>query len=315
MTVYLDKNENAFDIPENVKYEFMEYIKKTNLNRYPEKGLPSLLEKIGDFSGFNDENIIVGNGSDELLNILINQAKGDILINTPTFEMYNFYANNYGYNTVNVPLKSDFSLDTENIINKNNIKLIIICSPNNPTGNLIDMEQVEQILELGIPTILDNAYYEFSGEDYTDLLNKHDNLIILRTFSKAFSMAGLRIGYGIANKNVISNIKKLQAPFYMNVLSAKLAEIMIDNYSTVREHVKYIINERERFYNAVKEIAYDSKANFLFLKKDLYSYMEKHDIIIRKLPLLKDRSRITVGKKEENDIAIDAIKEYISKNL
>ncbi len=315
MTVYLDKNENAFDIPENVKYEFMEYIKKTNLNRYPEKGLPSLLEKIGDFSGFNDENIIVGNGSDELLNILINQAKGDILINTPTFEMYNFYANNYGYNTVNVPLKSDFSLDTENIINKNNIKLIIICSPNNPTGNLIDMEQVEQILELGIPTILDNAYYEFSGEDYTDLLNKHDNLIILRTFSKAFSMAGLRIGYGIANKNVISNIKKLQAPFYMNVLSAKLAEIMIDNYSTVQEHVKYIINERERFYNAVKEIAYDSKANFLFLKKDLYSYMEKHDIIIRKLPLLKDRSRITVGKKEENDIAIDAIKEYISKNL
>ncbi len=315
MTVYLDKNENAFDIPENVKYEFMEYIKKTNLNRYPEKGLPSLLEKIGDFSGFNDENIIVGNGSDELLNILINQAKGDILINTPTFEMYNFYANNYGYNTVNVPLKSDFSLDTENIINKNNIKLIIICSPNNPTGNLIDMGQVEQILELGIPTILDNAYYEFSGEDYTDLLNKYDNLIILRTFSKAFSMAGLRIGYGIANKNVISNIKKLQAPFYMNVLSAKLAEIMIDNYSTVQEHVKYIINERERFYNAVKEIAYDSKANFLFLKKDLYSYMEKHDIIIRKLPLLKDRSRITVGKKEENDIAIDAIKEYISKNL
>ena len=197
MAIYLDKNENAFDIPENIKYEFMEYVKKTNLNRYPEKGLPSLLEKIGDFSGFNGDNIIVGNGSDELLNIIIHQAKGNILVNTPTFEMYRFYADNYGYDTINVPLKNDFSLDTENIINKNNVKLIIICSPNNPTGNLIDREQIEQILDLHIPTIVDNAYYEFSGEDYTDLLNEYDNLIILRTFSKAFSMAGLRIGYGI----------------------------------------------------------------------------------------------------------------------
>ena len=122
MAIYLDKNENAFDIPENIKYEFMEYIKKTNLNRYPEKGLPSLLEKIGDFSGFNGDNIIAGNGSDELLNIIIHQAKGNILVNTPTFEMYQFYANNYGYDTINVPLKSDFSLDTENITNKNNIQ-------------------------------------------------------------------------------------------------------------------------------------------------------------------------------------------------
>lgn len=315
MTIYLDKNENPFDVPDNVKYEFMEYIKKAGLNRYPEKGLPSLLEKIGDFSGFNGENIIVGNGSDELLNIIINHAKGNILVNTPTFEMYNFYANNYGYNTINVPLKDDFSLDTEKIFSEKDVKLIIICSPNNPTGNLIDKEQIEQILDLRIPTIIDNAYYEFSGEDYTDLLNNYDNLIILRTFSKAFSMAGLRIGYGIANKNVISNFKKLQAPFYMNVLSAKLAEIMMDNYSTVQEHVKYIINERERFYNAIKDISYDSKANFLLLKKDLYSYMEKHDIMIRKLPSMKGYSRITIGKKEENDLAINIIKEYISKNL
>ncbi len=315
MAIYLDKNENAFDIPENIKYEFMEYIKKTNLNRYPEKGLPSLLEKIGDFSGFNGDNIIAGNGSDELLNIIIHQAKGNILVNTPTFEMYQFYANNYGYDTINVPLKSDFSLDTENITNKNNVKLIIICSPNNPTGNLIDRDQIEEILDLHIPTIIDNAYYEFSGEDYTDLLNEYDNLIILRTFSKAFSMAGLRIGYGIANRNVALNIKKLQAPFYINVLSAKLAEIMMEHYSTVQEHVKYIINERKRFYSAIKDIAFDSRANFLLLKKDLYRYMENRDIHIRKLPLLNDRSRVTVGKKEENDVAIDAIKEYISENL
>ncbi len=312
--IFLDKNENPFDIPENIKYEFMEFIKKGSMNRYPEKGLPELLEKIGDFNGFNRDNIIVGNGSDELLNMLIERAHGNIVINPPTFEMYGFYANNYGYKTVNIPLNENYSINVDEIKKNSNAKLIVICSPNNPTGNLINKNDIKEVLDMGIPTILDNAYYEFSGEEYTSLLDDYENLIILRTFSKAFSMAGLRIGYGIGNKNFIEPMKKTQAPFYMNILSAKLAEIMIDNYSYVKERIKYIIEERERMYHAIKQISDDSRANFLFLNRDIYDYMEKSNIHIRKLPQLEGHSRITVGTKEENDAAIKAIKGYIDEN-
>ncbi|KPV47189.1 histidinol phosphate aminotransferase [Acidiplasma aeolicum] len=313
--IFLDKNENAFDIPENLKYELMEYIKKTPFNRYPEKGLPTLLEKIGDFLGFNQENIIAGNGSDELLNLIISSSRGNVLINSPTFEMYSFYAKNYGRGITDIPLRDDFSIDVDAIKKAGNTGLIVICSPNNPTGNLISKNDIQEVLDLNIPTILDNAYFEFSEEDYTPMINDYDNLIILRTFSKAFSMAGLRVGYGIASEKTASVLKSLQAPFYLNILSAKMAEIMIDNYSYVREKIKYIIDERERVYRHVKDIAYESRANFLYLRHDLYDFMEKKGIHIRKLPLVKDRSRITIGTKEENDIAINAMNEFMENKL
>ena len=313
--IYLDKNENPFNVPEKVKKEFISYAKDADFNRYPEKGLPSLIKKLAGLTGFSSENIIAANGSDELLDILIRHAEGNIVVSSPTFEMYSFYARNYGHRAIDVPLRSDFSLDVNGILAQKDAKLVVICSPNNPTGNLIDRESIKKILDSGVTTILDNAYYEFSGEDYTDLIVKYSNLIILRTFSKAFSLAGMRVGYGIADSKFISEIKKLQAPFYMNILSAKMAEIMIDNYSLVVEKIKYIVEERERVYNEIKDIAYPSSANFLLLKKDLYGYMEENGIHIRKLPLVKDRSRLTIGTKEENDRAIEAIKKYIKEKF
>jgi histidinol-phosphate aminotransferase len=311
--IYLDKNENPFNVPDKIKKEFIKYAKDANFNRYPEKGLPELIQKLAGLTGFSSENIIAANGSDELLEMLIKHANGDIIISSPTFEMYSFYANNYGYKAIDVPLKQDFSLNTDEILKHKGAKLVVLCSPNNPTGNLMDRTSIEKILDSGIPTLLDNAYYEFSGEDYTDLLAKYKNLIILRTFSKAFSLAGMRVGYGIGNAELISEYKKMQAPFYMNILSAKMAEIMIDNYGLIGENVKYILRERDRVYNEIKDMAYPSSANFLLLKKDLYGYMEEKGIHIRKLPLLKDKSRITIGTEKENDRVIDAIKEYFKK--
>ena len=311
--IYLDKNENPFNVPEKVRKEFINYVKTANFNRYPEKWLPSLTKKLAGLTGFDIDNIIVTNGSDELLDMLIKHAAGDMVISSPTFEMYSFYARNYGYNVIDVPLRSDFSLDVDGILKQKDAKLVVICSPNNPSGNLMDRESIQKVLDSGVTTILDNAYYEFSGEDYTDLLAKYKNLIILRTLSKAFSLAGMRIGYGIADSGFISELKKLQAPFYMNILSARMAEIMIDNYDLIGEKIRYIINERERVYSEIKDIAYPSSANFLLIKKDIYDYMEENGIHIRKLPLVKDRSRLTIGTKEENDRAIEAIHEYIEK--
>ncbi len=313
--IYLDKNENPFNVPEKIKKEFISYAKDADFNRYPEKGLPSLIKKLAGHTGFSSENIIAANGSDELLDILIKHANGDIIISSPTFEMYSFYARNYGHKAIDVPLRTDFSLDTNGILAHKDAKLVVICSPNNPTGNLIDRENIKKVLDSGVITILDNAYYEFSGEDYTDLISKYRNLIILRTFSKAFSLAGMRIGYGIADSSFISELKKLQAPFYMNILSSKMAEIMIDNYSLIVEKIKYIVKERERVYSEIKDIAEPSSANFLLLKKDLYNYMEENGIHIRKLPLVKDRSRLTIGTKDENDRAIEAIQRYLKEKF
>ena len=309
--IYLDKNENPFNIPDTIKEKFINYVNTANFNRYPEKGVPSLIEKLGKFTGLGSESIIASNGSDELLDMLIKRANGDIVISSPTFEMYSFYANNYGNMAVDVPLKSDFSLNASEIIKHRDAKLIIICSPNNPTGNLIDRDSIKTVLESGITAVLDNAYYEFSGEDYKDLLKKYNNLIILRTFSKAFSLAGMRVGYGMSNPDLMSELKKLQAPFYMNILSAKLAEIMLENYEPVKDKINYIVSERKRVYSELKDIAYNSDTNFLMLKKDLYDYLATKGIHIRKLPLVKDRSRITIGTAEENNILISAIREYI----
>ena len=128
------------------------------------------------------------------------------------------------------------------------VKSVMLVRANNPSGNLMDRESIQKVLDSGVTTILDNAYYEFSGEDYTDLQAKYKNLIILRTLSKAFSLAGMRIGYGIADSGFISELKKLQSPFYMNILSARMAEIMIDNYDLIGEKIRYIINESRTFF-------------------------------------------------------------------
>ncbi|WMT51074.1 MAG: histidinol-phosphate transaminase [Ferroplasma sp.] len=309
--IYLDKNENPFNIPDAIKEKFIDYVKNADFNRYPEKGLPSLIEGLGRFTGLGPERIIAANGSDELLDMLIKRAAGDIVISSPTFEMYSFYATNYGHSAIDVPLNDDFSLNAPEIIKRRDAKLVIICSPNNPTGNLIGRDSIKAVLESGVTTVLDNAYYEFSGEDYTDLIRKYDNLIILRTFSKAFSLAGMRVGYGMAKPDLMVGLKKLQAPFYMNILSAKLAEIMMENYSLIEEKINYIVRERKRVYGELGEIAYNSDTNFLMLKKDLYDYLAGKGIHIRKLPLVKDRSRITIGTAEENNILISAVREYI----
>jgi histidinol-phosphate aminotransferase len=310
--IYLDKNENPFNIPDAIREKFIDYVRNADFNRYPEKGLPSLIEGLGKFTGLGLERVIASNGSDELLDMLIKRAGGDIVISSPTFEMYSFYAKNYGHNAIDVPLNDDFSLNAAEIIKHRDAKMVVICSPNNPTGNLIDRDRIKTVLESGVTTVLDNAYYEFSGEDYTDLLKKYDNLIILRTFSKAFSLAGMRVGYGMANPDLMGELKKLQAPFYMNILSAKLAEIMIGNYGLIKEKVEYIVRERKRVYGELKDIAYNSDANFLMLKKDLYDYLAGKGIHIRKLPLVKDRSRITIGTAEENNILVSAIRDYIN---
>ncbi len=312
--IWLDKNENPFDLPPEIKEEIMEELRKTPFNRYPHITADPLREKIAEFLGFEKENVIVGNGSDELISLILKLFEGKhIIVSSPSFRMYNFFAKLEGTDLVDVPLDEHFNL--QNVEDyAENAKAIFICSPNNPTGNMQKREKIISVLESGVPVILDEAYIEFAKKSNVDLVNEYDNLIVLRTFSKAFGLAGIRVGYAVASEEIIDYLHRIKAPFGLNSLSMKTAELMLDHYDLVKQNINYIIKERERIYKEFRGYAYPSEANFLLLRLDAYEFLLEKGIVVRKLSgRLDGHIRVTIGKKEENDELIGALNEFIER--
>ncbi|NJE08653.1 histidinol-phosphate transaminase [Thermococcus sp. M39] len=312
--IWLDKNESPFDLPDEIKKEIFEELKRIPLNRYPHITADSLRERLAEFLGFEKENIIVGNGSDELISLILKLFEGEhIVISSPTFAMYSFYAKLEGVKVVDVPLDENFKL--RNIEDyAENARAIFICSPNNPTGNMQERERIISVLETGAPVILDEAYVEFAKKSNLDLVNEYENLIVLRTFSKAFGLAGVRVGYAVANEKIIDYLLRIKAPFSLNVISMRIAELMLDHYDLVKQNINYIIKERERIYKEFKDYAYPSEANFLLMRLNAYEFLLERGIVVRKLGgRLEGHIRVTIGKKEENDEFIKALKEFLEE--
>jgi len=310
--IWLDKNENPFDVPTEIKEEIFEELKNVPFNRYPHITADPLRERIAEFLGFEKENVIVGNGSDELISLLLKLFEGDhIVISSPTFGMYDFFAKLEGIDLVDVPLDERFKL--QNVEDyAENAKAIFICSPNNPTGNTQEGEKIISVLETGAPVILDEAYIEFAEGSNVDLINEYDNLIVLRTFSKAFGLAGIRVGYAVGSEEIINYLLRIKPPFSLNVISMKIAELMLDHYDVIKQNINYIIKERERIYKEFKEYAYPSEANFLLMRLNAYEFLLERGIVVRKLGgRLDGHIRVTIGKKEENDELIKALKEFL----
>ena len=310
--IWLDKNENPFDVPAEIKEEIFKELKSVPFNRYPHITADPLRERIAEFLGFEKENVIVGNGSDELISLILKLFEGDyIVISSPTFGMYDFFAKLEGIDLVDVPLDEKFKL--QNVENyAENAKAIFICSPNNPTGNTQEGEKIISVLETGAPVILDEAYIEFAEGSNVDLVNEYDNLIVLRTFSKAFGLAGIRVGYAVGSEEIINYLLRIKPPFSLNVISMKIAELMLDHYDVIKQNINYIIKERERIYKEFKEYAYPSEANFLLMRLNAYEFLLERGIVVRKLGgRLDGHIRVTIGKKEENDELIKALKEFL----
>jgi len=310
--IWLDKNENPFDIPTEIKEEILEELKNIPFNRYPHITADPLREKIAEFLGFEKGNIIVGNGSDELISLILKLFEGDhIVISSPTFGMYDFFAKLEGIDLVDVPLDERFKL--QNVEDyAENAKAIFICSPNNPTGNTQEREKIISILETGAPVVLDEAYIEFAEGSNVDLVNEYDNLIVLRTFSKAFGLAGVRVGYAVTSKEIIDYLNRIKPPFALNSLSMRIAELTLDHYDLVKQNINYIIKERDRIYKEFKGYVYPSEANFLLMKLNAYEFLLEKGIVVRKLGgRLDGHIRVTIGKKEENDELIKALKEFL----
>ena len=323
--ILLDANENSFGSTFNE-------IKELNLNRYPDPHQNDLRELISDYLKVPKENLFFGVGSDEIIDLLIRifcePGKNKIMIPEPTYGMYKVAADINNIPVVSVLLNDDFQVDEEEI-NKNftpDIKIIFLCSPNNPTGNLLKEEDVLKICKkYNSIIIIDEAYIDFA-ENFS-LKNEveiYPNLVVMRTFSKAWGLAGARLGYCIANEEIINILFKVKAPYNINSLSRYAIKQALKNKNLRDLYIKEILTEREKLKKGLSLLPgvlniFDSDANFLLIKcinaKTVLKKLAERNIVIRDRstqPKLENCVRISVGTKEENKILLTALKEILN---
>jgi histidinol-phosphate aminotransferase len=311
--VYLDANENPYP----VKY-----------NRYPDPLQQKLKEKIGSIKKINPEQIFLGNGSDEAIDLLIRifcePGIDSILITEPTYGMYSVCAEINNVKVQSVSLNENFELQSQLVLNalSASTKIIFLCSPNNPTGNLLNKEEIISILKTydGI-VVIDEAYIDFAkDEGWLPALHQYPNLVVLQTLSKAWGLAGLRLGIAFASKEIISLLNKIKYPYNVNLLTQQIAIKALENILVKKNWVTKIVQERDRIKNelekkpSVKKV-FPSDANFLLVKtinaSNLYQLLLAKGIIVR------DRSqviqcnnclRITIGTPQENNQLLNTLK-------
>ena len=274
------------------------------------------------------ENILCGNGSDEIIQIIINTFvdKDDaIIVSNPTFSMYKIFSSIAGGKVIEVPSKEDFIIDEDEIIkqaSENTAKMIFLCNPNNPTGNIISRQSIIKIInETSSIIILDEAYIDFCNENNIDQI-KNNRVIILRTFSKAFALAGARLGYAIAHSETIDILKKVKPPYNLNVFSQLMGLIILENQDIVNKSKDAIIKERDKVINKLRNIkgieVFPSEANFILIKskqaQEIAIKSKKLSIAIRPFNelSLKDCIRISIGSENENNEIIKIIKEVMN---
>ena len=325
----LNQNENPWDAPPRIKDEVLRRFAERKWSQYPDFVPASLHENLAAFAGWRPDGIIAGNGSNELIQalLMVTMEPGKtLLFSEPTFTLYRQVAKVLGAEVENVFLTSDLQYDSEalqKVIAERQPDVTIICSPNNPTGCVIDDATLRTLLETsrGL-VVIDEAYHEFAGHSVVPLLREHENLIVLRTFSKAMAVAALRIGYLLASPDLVREIGKAVLPYNVNVFSQIVAEVAIENYEDeLRPLVRQIVSERERLFAELSEIdglaPVASKANFIVVKsqtdpKRIFTELLARDILIRDVsgyPMLGEYFRFSVGTPEENNYLLEKIRE------
>ena len=328
-SVKLNQNENPWDAPARIKEEVLRRFAARNWSRYPDFVPTSLHERLAQFAGWKPDGIIAGNGSNELIQavLMVTIASGKrVLISEPTFMLYRQIATVFGGEVETVLLTADLKYDTEALLNAIEAQqpdVTIICSPNNPTGCVIDEPALRSLLRAsrGL-VVVDEAYHEFAEHSVVPLLHEHENLIVLRTFSKAMAFAALRVGYLMAAPDLVREIGKAVLPYNLNAFSQIAAEVAMENYEReLRPLVKQIIAERERLFAELSGIdglnPVPSLANFMVVKsatdpKRIFTDLLKHDILIRDVtgyPMLSEYFRFSVGTPAENEHLVKTIRE------
>lgn len=327
--IKLNQNENPFDLPVAIKEEVVRRLEGRTWSRYPDFVPFSLLERLSNFSGWPLEGLIAGNGSNELIQALLMVTLGQgkcVLICEPTFTLYRQISTVFGAQIHSVGLTPNLQFDIggfREAIRNVHPDVTIICSPNNPTGCVIADDELGMLLSESDGLVaVDEAYHEFARHSVAGLLGKFKNLVVLRTFSKAMALAGARVGYLMADPEIACEIAKAELPYNLNMFSQTAAEVSLEMYETeLRPLIDLIIDERRRLSLELKEIdgltVVESSANFMVVRsrinpKRVFKELLKRDILIRDVssyPMLAEYFRVSVGKPEENDLFIAALKE------
>ncbi len=317
---FLDANENPFGS-----------VISGNYNRYPDPYQSVVKEKLATIKKVRPNQIFLGNGSDEAIDLVIRATcepqQDNILILPPTYGMYKVCADVQNIAVKQVPLTPDFQVDTKKVLATAdvNTKIIWICSPNNPSGNIIERASILHILDnfsTGL-VVVDEAYIDFANEEsFTQLLDKYPNLVVMQTFSKAWGLAALRLGMAFASEEIIKILNKIKYPYNLNGVTQKLLYAALGKEEKKNKYVKQVLKERERLHKKLADLSivqhiYPSDSNQLLVKftdaNAIFHYLIEQKIITRlrsNVILCENCIRISVGTKKENEILLKALKKY-----
>lgn len=312
--IYLDANESPFD---------------NGINRYPDNKHTELKKVVSDIKNVNINQVIFGNGTDEILDLIVrvfcNPSEDKIITLPPTYGMYDVIAKTNGVENIEIPLKSDFSIDKNEILklSSKKTKILFLCSPNNPTGNSFDTNNLTDLIKSfkGI-VVVDEAYIDFSSkQSLISLIEDNNNLIITQTMSKAYGMAGIRLGMGFSNEKIINYLNKIKPPYNINILTERKALEELNKIDEIEKNISIVLNQRNLLVSCLEKLdfvkkIYKSDANFLLVKVDnadlRYNQLLENGIVVRNRSnqtLCQNCLRITIGTKNENTSLIKTLNE------
>ena len=327
--IKLHANENPYSpSPELIK-KILERFGNLDLNRYPDPDCKNLKNAISARTKVHSNQVVVGNGSDELIQNLMQvfcNAGDTISFPGPSFAMYAIIAKGMGLNVETYPLNNKWDFEAKSLLKflvASQARIVFISYPNNPTGNCFSRTEIQELVEnfQGI-VVLDEAYYDFSGLTFLEQMKDHNNLVILRSLSK-IGLAGLRVGYGIFPSILADEINKIRMPYNSNSISQIAAEELLNNFSLVQNQIDSIKHERTRLIKELSKIesisTFPSDANFILFQvvregEKIFKKLMEYGILIRNLgthPMLNNCLRVTIGTKAENDQFLERLTEII----
>ncbi len=327
--IKLHANENSFPPPAEIIEQFQKVFQGTEFNRYPDPDCRELKETLSEQLRVRQECLVVGNGSDELIQILLQifcDARDTVGFPDPTFAMYAIIAQGMGLQTVTHPLDDRWDFQAEPFLETmeaRQARIVFLSYPNNPTGNCFSPAEVQKVVENfpGI-VVVDEAYYDFARHSFLTELPGHNNLVILRSLSK-IGLAALRVGYAVADPVIIEQINKIRLPYNSNSLSQQLTNRLLNQFAPVQKQIDALLAERDRMaqeLSALKDIrVYPSDANFILFRieresQQVFRRLAEKGILIRDLsghPRLKQCLRVTIGTPNENDAFLEVMASII----
>ncbi len=321
--IKLDANENPYGCSPRVNQALA---RCPDFNVYPDNAQTRLRKLLEGYSGVDAEHIVAGSASNQLIDLVLRLliSKGDEVIScVPTFGIYRFSTELCGGTLVEVPRDKNFAVNINAVkaVISGKTKIIFLANPNNPTGTITPQQDILELVDTGLPVLVDEAYYEFSGQTCVPLVSQYENLMVLRTFSKWAGLAGLRVGYGLFPPGIADYLLRIKIPYNVNVAALIAVQESLKDVDFLMRRVRIIIAERERLFGELKKLGwlkpFPSQANFILCSvlngeaKELRQKLQDKGILVRYFdePILRGFVRFSVGKPEHTDALIKALQE------